>query len=349
MAMADRYTPVRNYFKLTGEISERREKEKDYSETYSEREKLKPKVEKVLAEDTHEAIFDLLQSDVETDFSLKKMPCWLIVSRRDKLEAVQWKYAGYMTEDKQKVMEKKFEDKGYAAEVWEVDGLSSTPISLDEDMLYSEVLLSLGHEAAHKYFERKPLGKKYDTSQECSTINETSADIIGDEVRAYQLSKMPKERADLKKAAIREMQSEKAADEDWGKIVKTVEGLLSKGEIEKAETYMEREREKLNKEYGTHIRKINQATLVKYKTYGVDGGDKNGITQHLKDLRSECSDIKDYAETVGQTTSYKEVERALKRKRGGNGYHAFKASGGYGRDYSGDAPNSKTKSSYAKK
>ena len=324
--MSDKYSPVRNYFELTKQIREQREKGEDYSEIYTEREKLKPKVQKVLADDTREAVSDLLQSDVEIDFSLKKMPCWLTVSRKDRLEAVKWEYAGYMNDDERKALKKKFEDEGYAADVWKVGGRATTPIILDEDMPHFYVLQSLGHETAHHYFFGKPLGKNYGESRECTVINETSANIVGDGVRDYRLSKMP-ERARLRKAAIRGMQKEKITKERLGKIVQTVEGLLSEEKIGKAETYMESERKKLNKEYDAHMETLNQATVVTFKTYGFDS--KNGITKTLNDLRFECPDLKDFADTVGQTASYKQVEGALQQKRGDNEYYAFRALGGY--------------------
>ena len=337
--MADKYAPVRKYFKLTDTINgivndSFRLCEVGFPKRkYKTREKLKPKVQEILAEELKTAAYDLLGAKLTTDFLLvdeTKRPALLVVSRRDSLEIVKYEGLGdNISETEKRALEKKFEDKGYSAYIFTAAGVATKPIRSDENTAPNKLLKILGHETAHHYFFGKPLGKNYGESAECHAINETSAEIVGEELGAYCSSKI------LRNSPT--MQSVITGGTKWmerlGETTRHVEKLLSEGKLEQAETYMKKKH-------------TNQAQLVLWKMYGSDK--ENGMTRTLNALKSECYDLKDFAETVSQTMNYKQVEDALAQKRGDNEYYTFKALGGYGKDYSWKAPKMRTKT-YARK
>jgi hypothetical protein len=137
------------------------------------------------------------------------------------------------------------------------------------------------------------------------------------------LSKLP-EGAFLKNKAYEEMQKHDAVSGRIKKTAEKAEKLLSEGKIDAAERLMNEAQGLLEAEYGIRelkdygvrdLRHFNQAYIATMKRYGEDKTE--GITKDLDSLMHKCKDVRDFAKTVAQTTSYSQVKDALRQKGGG--------------------------------
>jgi hypothetical protein len=171
------------------------------------------------------------------------------------------------------------------------------------------VLSSVAHEWLHQYLIFYPLGADYWKSQETREINETTADMVGQEVggalaRSFGLA--PNRggapaagrpgfdfRAFMRETRLR------------------TEQLLAAGDVDGAEAYMRQRRDELQ-QHGYTIRKLNQAYFALYGSYGEGfaASPANPIPGLLHKLRDQSPSLGDFVVRVREITSVDELRRA---------------------------------------
>jgi hypothetical protein len=154
------------------------------------------------------------------------------------------------------------------------------------------VLSTVAHEWVHNYLTLFPLGLNYAASPELTILNETVADIAGDELGAAAL------RAAYP-ALVREFpgKDEPAASAitsgeplfDFQREMRhtraIVDQFLAAGRVEDAEEYMQIRR-LLFQENGYPIRKLNQAYFAFHGSYGGSPAASSPIGPKLQQLRA---------------------------------------------------------------
>jgi hypothetical protein len=199
-------------------------------------------------------------------------------------------------------------------------------------------LEATAHEWVHNWLEFRPLGMNYEKSPQTRTMNETTANIAGNELGALVLRRFYPELAPPPRStptpgptptpAPTPTRDPNAFDFRAEMRVTRVEAdrLLAearaakdaqdtetyKVRIEQAEEYM-RQRRKFFAEHGYLIRKLNQAYFAFYGAYadqpGAAGEDPVGPA--VKRLRDRSPSLRAFLDMMSPLTAFDELERML--------------------------------------
>ncbi len=195
-------------------------------------------------------------------------------------------------------------------------GVATYPAIVSDRSSYGGVLRTGAHEWVHHYLAFYPLGFNYFRNGDLRTINETVADIVGDEVATIALgrwgdptrtdadttpsssssSSSPTPTVD-RSAVLRELRLE-------------VDALLADGRIEEAEERMAVVRQELE-DAGYYIRVINQAYFAWYGTYAARPDATDPLGAYLREVRERTGSLPAFIETVRGWTSRADVEAGL--------------------------------------
>ena len=183
------------------------------------------------------------------------------------------------------------------------------------------------HEWTHNYLTLRPLGLNYFTSPELRTMNETTANIVGGEVRdaffeiypEYLAPKISPPVPDASRTADMETEAVRSETVDFREEMHetrvTVDQLLLQDKVEEAETYME-ERRQFLWDYGYRIRRLNQAYFAFHGAYadapgGAAGADPVGPA--VRELRQQSASLADFLNRISWMTSFEALERAVEQ------------------------------------
>lgn len=199
-----------------------------------------------------------------------------------------------------------------SALVVQIGGIAMYPAIIPPDEDYRSVLEDIAHEWTHQYLFFTPLGRRYFESGKLTTLNETVANMVGQELgdmmtREYPLEVLPTPTP----------QPTPAAGSGSFDFTATMRGLqtqvvtlLKAGQVDEAERLMERTREELAAQ-GYYIRKINQAYFAFYGSYADTAGSIDPIGPKLAQLRQESPTLEAFMRTAQGLTSEADLDRAL--------------------------------------
>jgi len=205
------------------------------------------------------------------------------------------------------------EDRTVSALVVPSGGVATYPAIVSDRSSYGGVLRTASHEWVHHYLSFYPLGFNYFASGDLRTINETVADIVGDEVAAVVLERWgdptalssiapvpPPEGGEVtvdRNAVLRDLRLE-------------VDALLADGQVEAAERRMDEVRQELQ-EAGHNIRVINQAYFAWYGTYAARPDATDPLGGYLREVRERTGSVRAFLEAIRGWTSRADVEAGL--------------------------------------
>ena len=201
-------------------------------------------------------------------------------------------------------------DGEWSAWVTTIGGVALYPAPVVSSRDYLRTLQIMAHEWTHHYLGFYPLGLSYARGPEMRTINETVADIVGDELgEAAALSIA----AELPIADNPERQSILARTDPILRSLRLeVDELLAQGEVEEAERRMEAARRELI-DAGRPFRKINQAFLAFRGGYGASASSASQWGPRLFALREASQSLAHFLEQVREFNSAEEADRVLPR------------------------------------
>ena len=254
-------------------------------------------------------------------FTFTEPPRKLVVSPRDRIATTYYAMLQPQlpAEEREKI-EATIQDKfDLSAYVTAIGGLGAYPTIVVDQAPLSWVLSTVAHEWIHNYLTMFPLGVSYTNSSELTILNETVAEIAGDELGAETLAMYYPE-------LVREFPSKDQPapspgdryDEtfDFRKEMRhtreVVDLFLKYGRVEDAEEYMQIRRQ-LFEENGYHIRKLNQAYFAFHGAYGTGAAATSPIGPKLQRLRELSPDLRTFLETVRWFTSEADLDKALAR------------------------------------
>jgi len=228
----------------------------------------------------------------------------LIVSPRDEiLQAANLMLIRNLTLDEIMHLEETIEKElNLSALVVGIGGVGLYPSMVIETGNLDWLIHVIGHEWTHNFLTIRPLGANYSTSPELTTINETIADLSADEIQRetfllYYPEFLPAE-------SVAEESEETPPPNPLDPIPEEdvfdfraemhitrleVDRLLVKGEINKAEAYMENRRF-FFRENGYLIRKLNQAYFAFHGSYAAAPG--GAADAEGADLGSQLRELK---------------------------------------------------------
>ncbi len=239
--------------------------------------------------------------------SLGPPPMALIVSPRDRI-AVEHSMLlrPEISAQGRDYLEERVESLGYSALVVPIGGLATYPSMVPPEMSLHQIARTAGHEWVHAYFFFHPLGQAYWSNREARTINETAAELAGEELGARLLKAFG-----LEMTARQSPPTSREPSNLFQRLMReirlTVDRLLAQGEVGEAEAYMRERRDWLASQ-GYSLRKLNQAYFAFYGSYGSDpaAGD-SPAPRYLRSLRQQSSSLGNFLRKVAVVTDFQSL------------------------------------------
>ena len=251
-------------------------------------------------------------------FTFVEPPRKLVVSPRDKIATVY----SQMLDAEMSIEEIEQSESAYrrqynmSAYITNIGGLGAFPTMVIDRASLEWILSTVAHEWCHNYLTLFPLGINYMTSPDLTTINETVAEIVGNEIGERTLRTFypdqvrPPEEASPTTAA----NVEEPPSFDFGTEMREtrlrVDGLLAVGLVETAESYMEARR-RFFVAHGYPLRVLNQAYFAFHGSYGTSAASSSPIGPKLEELRTLTPDLQTFLVAVRGLTSVDELDATL--------------------------------------
>jgi hypothetical protein len=252
------------------------------------------------------------------DFEFAAPPNVLAISPRDRiyLQSTRLLKSDLTLEEIEKV-EAYWEAKGVSALVVGIGAVATYPSAVPPESDYADLLVTVAHEWMHQYLFFRPLGSRYFSSPTLATINETVADIAGQELGA-----LVEERYPLPASPPAAQPGAGAAPTpdtgiDFTQVMRElrleVDRLLAEGKVTEAESLMEDRRQFLA-DHGYYIRRINQAYFAFHGLYADTPASSSPIGPKLQELRRRSASLGDFIHTAARITSEADLDRLLASK-----------------------------------
>ena len=198
-------------------------------------------------------------------------------------------------------------------------GVATYPAIVGNRETYADTLATAAHEWVHHYLQFYPLGLHYFDSRDATTINETVADIVGDEIAADVIARWgdpTRPGAPSPTASATPRASPRGADVNatLRDLRREVDGMLAAGQVAQAEARMEAVRLQLW-DAGYRIRRLNQAYFAWYGSYAARPDAVDPIGAQLREIRVRTGSLAAFMEVVSGATSRADVVAVLERLR----------------------------------
>lgn len=256
-------------------------------------------------------------------FHFTPLPLALILSPRDRIEQiVNTDVDGELPLDEQVTLETRVADElNVSALVVPLGGIGTYPAMVAQSRDLNWIASVTAHEWIHNYLTLRPLGLNYETSPELRTMNETTAEMLGNEIGALVIERYYPEHvpppASFRHILPRQLTPEEASTPpgfDFGAEMHTtrvtVDDLLAQGKMEEAEVYMEQRRQFFWAN-GYRLRKLNQAYFAFYGAYASGGGGAAGfdpVGPAVRLLRFRSPTLAAFLDTMAGFTSFEALE-----------------------------------------
>ncbi len=199
-----------------------------------------------------------------------------------------------------------------SAYITNIGGLGAFPTMVVDRASLAWVLSTVAHEWVHNYLALFPLGWNYFKSQEMTTLNETVAEIVGNEIGEKTLQQYYPQLVKRPPSAPDEASDPLSFDFDteMRRTREEVDRLLAAGKVNEAEAYMERRRN-VFVDNGHALRVLNQAYFAFHGSYGVSAASTSPIGPKLERLRQLSPDLRAFLNTVRWFTAPGDLDAAL--------------------------------------
>ncbi len=250
------------------------------------------------------------------------LPWALIVSPRDEIrqEANISLETQLTIEDHIQIEDQISADLGFSTLVVPVGGVGTYPTMVAETTSLNWLMEVVSHEWAHNYLTLRPLGVRYDLTPELRTINETTANIFGNEVGAEIIRTYFPEFAPPPPTPPSDTPDQPAPEPpafdfryEMYKTRVRVDELLAQGDVEKAEKYMDYRRG-VFWENGYQIRKLNQAYFAFHGAYAdspVSSAGEDPVGAAVRQLREQSTSLNEFVTVVSSVKSYDQLLELL--------------------------------------
>jgi hypothetical protein len=209
--------------------------------------------------------------------------------------------------------------------VTRIGGVGVYPTMVGQSTSLQWLIEVVAHEWIHNYLTLRPLGIRYDSSPELRTMNETTANIAGNEIGSLVLQKYYPEMVPPPVEPSKPENDQNVEDNnppkppefDFNKEMHETrvkaDELLAEGKIDEAEKYMEARR-KVFWDHGYQIRVLNQAYFAFHGAYAdVPGGaaGEDLVGPAVRKLREESPSLKDFVNRIAEMRTFDELQKAV--------------------------------------
>jgi hypothetical protein len=241
--------------------------------------------------------------------ALTPPPNILVIAPRTELRVLSSSVLQAMDIPSQERLEASADSTDVSSLIAPIGGLATYPSMVLEEDSAERVLSAVAHEWLHQYLIFYPLGIGYWEQQETREINETTADMVGQEVGG-QLAR------ELGLVAQPSMRGAPPSAFDFRAFMRSTrlqtEQLLQEGRVEGAEAYMRQRRDEVQT-HGYQLRKLNQAYFALYGSYGEGfaASPSNPIPGLLRSLRERSGSLNEFVLQVRGITTVAELRAAV--------------------------------------
>lgn len=260
-------------------------------------------------------------------FHFTGLPYALIVSPRDEIrQAANLDVNGDLTLDERVALEDRVaRGLDVSTLVVPIGGIGIYPTMVDQSDDLFWIASVVAHEWTHNYLTLRPLGVNYETTPELRTMNETTAETVGNELGRRVIARYYPDRMQppppflnfLAREQPPEAQQAPPSFDFRAEMHVTrvrVDELLAEGEVTTAEAYME-DRRQVFWDHGYQLRKLNQAYFAFYGAYAADaGGGAQGadpVGPAVRLLRRRSPTLKEFLNTIAGFTSFEQLQAFL--------------------------------------
>jgi hypothetical protein len=244
--------------------------------------------------------------------ALTPPPNVLVISPRTDLRVVGSVVLTALDTAAQERLEASADSTGVSSLVAPIGGLATYPSMVLDENSPERVVSAVAHEWLHQYLIFYPLGIGYWDAQETREINETTAELVGQEIATDVAARYGLRPA---RPPIADDTAQPSTFDFRAFMRETrlhTELLLADGQVHEAEAYMRARRDEL-RPYGYAIRKLNQAYFALYGSYG--GGfaasPANPIPDLLRQLREKSGSLPHFLQSVRVLTSLADLRAAV--------------------------------------
>ena len=245
-------------------------------------------------------------------FVLEELPRMLVVSPRDRIELIETvALRPGITVEEMESIEAALARRNLSALVDLIGGIATYPSLVREDLSLRRAISTVAHEWAHHYLFFRPLGQRYGAGSEMTTINETFANIVGDEIASSHFGEEPPSfSTSLDSPEQARIEGRFDADRHLRETRQRTDELLTDGRIEEAEGYLEERRIELTAN-GVFIRKLNQAFFAFRGTYADSPVSVSSVFRQLTLLRRSKPSLESFVASVASIKSPDQLERLV--------------------------------------
>ncbi len=245
-------------------------------------------------------------------FKITRVPKLIVVSPRDRIrnEESRLLEPDITVARMEELEELVGPDQGKSAIVTRIGGVATFPALVSDSQSFRSAVQTIAHEWLHHYWFFHPLGQGYYDSPEMASLNETAADLAGDEIGDLALVALgeqpppPRTAPPPSSGAAPEPPRFEFAKEMRETRLRTDE-LLAEGKVDEAEAYME-ERRLLFVENGYPIRAINQAYFAFHGTYAESPASSSPIGGQVRRFREHVDSVGDFVRRIREFATYRE-------------------------------------------
>ena len=257
------------------------------------------------------------------DMEFTTPPRSLAVSSRSRIELLETTLleAG-MDLDHVERIERDRESRGdVSALALPTSGVGAYPSVVSYTSDYRDAVEVAAHEWMHNYLSFRPLGLRYFENNDLRTMNETVADLVGEEIARLVVMSWPGPNGGAEASPPLPTALPTPAIDFRDEMVKLrgeVDALLGEGKITEAEALMEQRRQYLAAN-GYYLRRINQAYFAFTNLYAGKAGSPgavNPIGPKIDELRRLSPSLAAFVRTAGGLKSVAGLDRALADLRG---------------------------------
>ena len=258
------------------------------------------------------------------DFRLDSTPRVLITSPRDRISRIESILIdpGITLAERETIEETIHEGSDLSGIVLGTGGVATFPTVIPDDRDLLSTLDVAAHEWLHAYLIFRPLGRAYWDGDDLTTLNETLANMFGEEVGRAAYERVTGETLPPPEPFIPEMTPNADNGDPGGFNYRAfmretrlhTDDLLAEADIDGAEAYMERRRVELQ-DHGIFIRKINQAYFAFTGSYGDDPASVSPIGAQIQEFRTYVENAGELVKAIQGVDSYEKFVQRLDRER----------------------------------
>ena len=264
------------------------------------------------------------------DVRLAETPKLLVTSPRDRILRTHdvLLRPGVDIGQREEMEDTLMKESNLSALVTDIGGVATYPASIPSTQPLHWTLQIAAHEWLHHYLFFRPLGQNMFKSGDMQSLNETVANIAGNEMgdRAFEMfgGTIDKPSAASQGSVVEELSGDGGKEEEFdfrAEMQRTrvrTDELLAEGKIEEAEAYME-ERRKLIVENGFHLRKLNQAFFAFNGTYADSPASISPIADQLHEFKALMPDLGSFIRTIAAISSYRQFLDELEERKAAAG------------------------------